>query len=87
MLKGSGYVDLALNDVLMKETVKNALEMKTSMLAFDKNGDILGARSLFHSNFSFKQISTSEYLSNHLYISELAKFLTKHILMSQLSNF
>ena len=80
MLKGSGYVDLALNDVLMKETVKNALEMKTSMLAFDKNGDILGARSLlFHCNFSFWKI--------HLYISELAKFLTKHTLMSQLSNF
>ena len=53
MLEGSGYVDLALNDVLMKETVKNALEMKTSMLAFDKNGDIIGARSFLHCNFCF----------------------------------
>ena len=44
LLGGTGYVDKYLTDEIIKMSVKKPLENGTSMVALDKNGDIIGAR-------------------------------------------
>ena len=43
-LGGSGFIDVAVNNVILKITVRNCLENETSLAAFNEKGDIIGAR-------------------------------------------
>ena len=43
-LGGSGFIDVAVNNVILKMIVTNCLENGTSLAAFNEKGDMIGAR-------------------------------------------
>ena len=43
-LGGSGFIDVVVNNVVLKIIVRNCLKNGTSLAAFNEKGDIIGAR-------------------------------------------
>ena len=44
LVQGTGFVDVSVANLILKNTLKIGLEDKTSILAIDEHGDIIGAK-------------------------------------------